>query len=214
MAHCTSCGQELAENARFCSQCGTAVGAQRMAGPQAQADTAAKASGDGQQSPEAPAGDPAARIWTGWPSRKRHVPMLALSLLLIVGGVIAGLAAPPLFAVAALGGLGLLWVAARMLCEPLATRYSLTSDRLFIRKGILRVTTDQTELIRVDDIRVRQGPLDLVFNIGNVEVIANTDATDGDTTLVGVCDPMHVAELIRTGMQNARRRRGIYVQNV
>lgn len=101
-----------------------------------------------------------------------------------------------------------------MLLEPAGLRYWLTIDRLFIRRGLLSVTTDQTELIRVDDIRVRQGLLDRLFGIGNVEVIANSDASDGDVTLIGVIDPMHVAELIRTGMQNARRRRGIYVQNV
>lgn len=221
MIHCTSCGQELADNARFCSQCGTAVGGATPPAGTAKPVTAATPSGDGQPAGVGP-GDPAQKIWTGWPSRKRHVPMLGLSLVLVLGAVIWYLAAAPsqialwipLVVMGATGLLLGLWTGSRMLSEPLTLRYWLTVDRLFIRRGVLNVTTDQMELIRVDDIRVRQNPIDLLFGIGNVEVIATSDSTDGDVTLTGVADPMRVAELIRTGMQTQRRRRGMYVANV
>ena len=56
--------------------------------------------------------------------------------------------------------------------------------------------------------------LDQLLGIGNVEVIASTDRTDGDVTLVGIAQPMKVAEMIRENMRNLRQRRGIYVENV
>ncbi len=42
----------------------------------------------------------------------------------------------------------------------LGTRYRVTSQRLFIERGILSQTVDQTELIRIDDVRIKKGIVD------------------------------------------------------
>ncbi len=48
----------------------------------------------------------------------------------------------------------------------LSRRYRLTGQRLFIEKGILSQTIDQTELIRVDDVRLRKKLVDRIFGLG------------------------------------------------
>ncbi len=148
--------------------------------------------------------------------------MLANALFLLVAPLLAMAILRPaqapvtigLLVVAGLGLLWSLWILGQMLLDPVRLRYWLTIDRLFIRRGILARTIDQTELIRVDDIRVTQGLIDQMLGIGNVEVVAPTDRTDGDITLLGVAEPMKVAEMIRENMRNLRQRRGMYIANV
>ncbi len=218
MAYCPSCGTEMPDNARFCSQCGAAMEDKRSqaahvdaeVGPERADDSAPPVSQTGLT------GNPAEPIWTGWPSRKRRIPMLALGLIVLIAPLIAA-AATGLAALLIASGLGLLWslwTIGRMLIDPINLRYWLTVDRLFIRRGVLRRTTDQTELIRVDDIRVHQGVIDRLFGTGNVEVDCESDVTDARLVLAGVDDPTHVAELVRTGMQNLRRARGMFIEKI
>jgi membrane protein YdbS with pleckstrin-like domain len=119
-----------------------------------------------------------------------------------------------LLAASGVGLLWCLWIAGQMVLEPISLRYWVTIDRLFIRRGILSRTTDQMELIRVDDIRITQGVVDQMLGIGNVEIVATTDRTDGDITLLGVAEPAKVAEIIRENMRKLRQRRGMYIENV
>jgi membrane protein YdbS with pleckstrin-like domain len=215
MAYCPSCGAQAADDARFCSQCGAAMQSKSEATPAAgQAGPASQAAPTDHQ-PAEPA-NRAEPMWTGWPCRKRHLPMLSLALIVLIApAIVAGITGVPWLLIAsALGLLWCLWVAGKMVLEPLALHYWVTIDRLFIRRGILSRTTDQMELIRVDDIRMTQGLIDQVLGIGNVEVVAATDRTDGDITLFGVAEPAKVAELIRENMRKLRQRRGMYVENV
>ena len=84
-------------------------------------------------------------------------------------------------------------------------RYRLTSQRLFMERGILSKTLDQTELIRVDDVRLHKSFFDRIFGLGSVTVIA-TDATHGNIVIPGIRDPDRVAELIRANMRTLRKK--------
>lgn len=94
----------------------------------------------------------------------------------------------------------------------LQTRYRLTSQRLFIERGILSRTMDQSELIRVDDVRMLQSFVNRVFNIGTV-LLMTTDVTDRAVAIVGVKDPVRVSELIRQQMRTLRGKT-LFVENV
>ncbi len=105
-----------------------------------------------------------------------------------------------------------LWLLVKMLWARWATGYRLTEERLFIDRGIISRTTDQTELIRIDDVRVRQGPIDRILGVGDV-IVFSTDATDGSLVVRGVKNPTMVAEHIRTHMRRLRKR-GLYVESL
>jgi len=92
------------------------------------------------------------------------------------------------------------------------TRYRLTTQRLFIERGIFARTTDQTELIRVDDVRVHQSFLDRVFGLGTVALLT-TDATDREVTVEGISECNRVAESIRSRMRQLRSR-SLFVENL
>ncbi|MBV8881242.1 MAG: PH domain-containing protein, partial [Planctomycetaceae bacterium] len=63
----------------------------------------------------------------------------------------------------------ILWT---FMIEKLSTRYRLTNYRLFKEKGILSRELNEIELVRVDDVSVRQNLLQRIFNVGVITVIA------------------------------------------
>jgi len=100
----------------------------------------------------------------------------------------------------------------RMLLKILGLKFRLTTQRLFIERGILSQTIDQTELIRVDDVRVRKSLTDRLLGLGSIEV-KSTDVTDESLTIVGIDEPESVAESIRTHMRQLRRK-SLFVENL
>lgn len=91
--------------------------------------------------------------------------------------------------------------------------YRLTTQRLFMNHGILSRVTDQLELVRVEDVRLRQGIVDRLVNTGRVEIISS-DQTDHDLTLESVADPAQVAEHVRRNVRGARGKGSLFVENV
>lgn len=91
-------------------------------------------------------------------------------------------------------------------------RYRLTSQRLFLERGILSQTVDQLELVRVDDVRINKSLLNRIFGTGTVTIMT-TDASNRNIQLVGVVRPEEVAEAVRTHVR-ASRQRSLYVENI
>lgn len=116
-----------------------------------------------------------------------------------------------IFAVLAL--LPAVWIAWQLLVAKLATRYRLTTHRLFKESGIIARSMNEIELVRVDDVSVRQNILQRIFNVGVVTVIAPTDQTEPRLELVGIENPIEVKELIR-GQVRKRRERSLHVENL
>lgn len=100
----------------------------------------------------------------------------------------------------------------RVLLPILQRRYRLTTQRLFIERGIFSQTVDQTELIRVDDVRLHKTFLDRLVGLGTVAVIS-TDATDREVVMEGIEKPEEVAEFIRTQMR-LMRRKSLFIENL
>ncbi|MCP4247898.1 MAG: PH domain-containing protein [bacterium] len=94
----------------------------------------------------------------------------------------------------------------------LGNRYRVTSQRLFIERGILSQTVDQTELIRVDDVRLHKTMIDRLFGLGSIQILG-TDTTDREIRIEGIADPETVAEAIRTNMRTLRRK-SLFVENL
>ncbi|MBX3396842.1 MAG: PH domain-containing protein [Phycisphaerae bacterium] len=92
-------------------------------------------------------------------------------------------------------------------------RYHLTTQRLFLHRGVLTRVTDQLELIRVDDVRVIQGVIDRIVNTGRIEIYSS-DATDESFTLESISAPMEVAEAIRLHVRGARSKGTLSVEQV
>ncbi len=109
-------------------------------------------------------------------------------------------------------GSGLEVLGRRTFLTIIGHRYRLTSQRLFIERGILSQTIDQTELIRVDDVRLHRSLADRLFGLGSVAILS-TDATDREVVIPGIAEPERVAEAIR-GRMRTMRRKSLFIENL
>ena len=98
----------------------------------------------------------------------------------------------------------------RILGMPLSfTRYALSEDRLFLKRGFLNVHQDEIVLYRVRVLRVSQTLWQRVFGVGTVTVIS-TDKSIPELALKNIRQPNEVKELIHEyveKMKIARRMR-------
>jgi uncharacterized membrane protein YdbT with pleckstrin-like domain len=101
----------------------------------------------------------------------------------------------------------------KLLLRIAGRRYWLTTDRLFIERGILSRTTDQTELIRVDDVRVHKTLADRIFGLGTVQVLS-TDITDRAAALEGVLGVDELAEQVRSRMRALRSKSSLFIESL
>lgn len=168
--------------------------------------------------------DPGAEteLWTGRTQWKHYAGRL---VLWVVGNILVAVLLGWLAShVGWLTARGVFWVivgiivvsgilvVGRVFIRILGLRYRLTTQRLFIERGILSRTVDQTELIRVDDVRLYKSFLDRLFGLGSVAILS-TDATDREILIEGIAEAEQVAEAIRAHMR-VLRRKSLFVENL
>lgn len=107
----------------------------------------------------------------------------------------------------------LLMILWNLMVEKISTRYRLTTHRLFKETGILSRELNEIELVRVDDVAVRQNIVQRIFNVGIVTVIAPHDQTEPRLELVGIENPIEVKEMIRNNVR-LRRKGSLNVENI
>ena len=189
----------------------------------------ARPDGEGAGPLVVPGGDGAAldprgeeELWVGRTHWKHYAGRLILWLAANVAvAVLAALAASRFewlsaagacWVVAAVLFLSGIVVVGRVVLIIVGRRYRVTSQRLFIENGILSQTVDQTELIRVDDVRIHKSLLDRILGIGTVSILS-TDSSDREVTLIGEARPEQVAEAIRKNMRSLRQK-SLFVENL
>lgn len=101
----------------------------------------------------------------------------------------------------------------RQLLIIFGVRYRLTSQRIFIDRGILSLVTDQTELIHVDDVRIRRSLIQRLCRVGTIEVASN-ESEDDSVTLESIETPEEVSEALRRSVQAIRMRKTLFVESV
>jgi uncharacterized membrane protein YdbT with pleckstrin-like domain len=90
-----------------------------------------------------------------------------------------------------------------VLLTKLSTHYRLTNQRLFVTEGVLSRTISEVELVRVDDVAVRQTLFQRVCGVGDV-LLTTTDKHGSEVAIVGIDAPVVVKELIRENVQRLR----------
>ena len=95
----------------------------------------------------------------------------------------------------------------------ISTHYTITSERLRIVEGVLGKEREDIELIRIQDIDIRQTFRERLLNLGDI-LIAGHDATRPKTILNNIKDPEAVHELIRRAILSARKKHGLVYREV
>jgi uncharacterized membrane protein YdbT with pleckstrin-like domain len=155
--------------------------------------------------------DPASEenLWSGRASWKSIIPTLLIwvvvTLVVAIGLQLIFHSVPATLTGLGLCGVLLLLLLARAAWQIWSMSYRLTSQRLFVRRGILSQTVDQTELLRVDDVRVRQTIIQRMLGLGQVEVISS-DRSDAKLVLRDILNPETVSEHVRRHTRTLQRR--------
>ena len=99
----------------------------------------------------------------------------------------------------------------RILGLPLSfTRYALSEDRLFLKRGFLNVRQDEVVLYRVRDLRVSQSLWQRIFGVGTVTVVS-TDKIIPELVLKNIRQPNEVKELIHEYVEKMKIERRMRV---
>ena len=201
---CRQCSAELPPGSVFCNRCGAS-----------QLDEPAEPFPRGSTGPNAPE----EQLWTGRYSLKAAAHLWILSLLwaaAVAGaywrfghGLRTHLADEIVLAVVLLPGVVAL---GRTLLRRLTLRYRLTNHRLFTERGLLSREHDEIELIRVDDVSVRQNVLQRLFGVGTIKVLS-TDASSPVLVMEGIASPLEVKEQLRLQVR-ARRARTTFLESL
>ena len=88
------------------------------------------------------------------------------------------------------------------------TTYTLTNQRLIIKRGMIRRFEDQIDLVRIKDLKLSIGISDRMMGIGQIEIISSDPSTPS-YKLVGVRDPRHVRDLMWQAVTDRRRALGV-----
>jgi uncharacterized membrane protein YdbT with pleckstrin-like domain len=86
----------------------------------------------------------------------------------------------------------------------ITTKYLITTQRLRIRKGLLRKHVQETRLERVQNVNYQQGVLDRILHVGTVDFdTAGTD--DSEFRFDWVNDPEQVVRAVDQAVEEARQ---------
>lgn len=81
------------------------------------------------------------------------------------------------------------------LLKRIGTSYAITSERLYIRRGLLSRSVQQTKLERVQNVNTDQSLFERILRVGTVDFdTAGTD--DSDFTFAGVANPDAVVSAV------------------
>jgi uncharacterized membrane protein YdbT with pleckstrin-like domain len=121
------------------------------------------------------------------------------ALVVVIVGLLVGSWAPAVVAAAAIAGLTLLIGYLRRI----STKYLITTQRLRIRRGILRKRVQETRLERVQNVNYQQGVLDRMLGVGTVDFdTAGTD--DSEFRFEWVNHPEEVVRAVDRAVEEAR----------
>lgn len=164
-------------------------------------------------------GDAEQQLWAGSYSGKTMAGigiLIALdSIALVVIALLLGAlgAFPVIIAVAAIIGVQVIGYFVVVFYKKLSHSYELSNQRLKHRDGILVRTSNRIELIDIDDVTYKQGPIQSMLGVGNI-MIRSSDATHPELVLQGIDKVKEVADLIDNARRAERRKRGIHIESI
>jgi hypothetical protein len=91
--------------------------------------------------------------------------------------------------------------------------YTVTNQRVRIRRGLLSRDTDDFDLVRIQDVDLTQKMTERMVDIGDITIIG-ADKSDPIVVLQNVHDPERVHEIIRQAVMEARKRQGVRYRDV
>jgi hypothetical protein len=131
-------------------------------------------------------------------------------MLVTVDALIGDLEAPAAPADASAAAEQILWSGRPFLS--VGVRYEVTDDRIVVRSGLLNITQENYELIRIQDVDFTQNVGERLANIGDI-TLRGGDASGHVLTLTNVHSPEEVHNIIRRAVAAARERHRVLLRD-
>jgi uncharacterized membrane protein YdbT with pleckstrin-like domain len=141
-------------------------------------------------------------IWEGHPTWRAMlsfhikwfaITLVAFGLLLLVRNVGVDLSYP-VIVVVLIAGIGVTVLSGWL--QRFFTQYTITTKRLTIRSGILSKTESSTNVDRIQNITVKQSPVDRIMKVGSIDFDTAGDNAGDRFSFIGVNDPQDLRERI------------------
>ncbi|TWT42675.1 PH domain-containing protein [Botrimarina hoheduenensis] len=156
-------------------------------------------------------------LWTGSYSPKAMIGAwfggAIATLVTLVVALMMGLGGKGWGITLLLIALGWLLTAGFYWYRRLSVHYTLSDQRLVHESGLLWRTVDRVELIDVDDVTYRQGPIERALGVGTI-VVSSSDRTSPELILPGIDRVREVADLIDDARRTERRSRGLHIESI
>jgi uncharacterized membrane protein YdbT with pleckstrin-like domain len=149
-------------------------------------------------------------VWTGSYSTRALAPAyMALGgwtiLMIVIASLVKG---GPWWLWFLLIAIPAVYVGGRLLYYKWTIRYRLTTQRFFHTYGLFVQRTDETELLRIDDVTLEQTIIERMVDVGTL-VIESTDKSEPKKYVRGIANPREVKEHVRSYAQQLRQGVGV-----
>ena len=88
------------------------------------------------------------------------------------------------------------------------TVYEVKNERLYIQRGLMSTSYDETLLYRITDVKLTRTLGQKIFGTGTIELCATVDH-DGHILLENIKNPIHVKELLSEAVEEARDKKKV-----
>ncbi len=88
------------------------------------------------------------------------------------------------------------------------TVYEVKNDRLYIQRGLMNTTFDETLLYRITDIKLTRSLGQKIFGTGTIELCTTVDHDD-HILLENIKNPIQVKELLSEAVEEARDKKKV-----
>lgn len=88
------------------------------------------------------------------------------------------------------------------------TKYKIQNERLYVQRGLLRTTYDETLLYRIVDLRLERSLLQKIFGTGTIRVFTKVDVA-GEILLENIKKSVEVKSYISDLVENTRRAKNV-----
>jgi len=127
-------------------------------------------------------------LWQGARSQITNWGVYLIAMLLIAGAIVGGFFFPPAWALIAVPVIWIVWVWLQTRSES----FTLTTERLRMKKGVLNQVFDEVELYRVKDVTLTRSAIQRMFGLGSVTMMTSDHGQEN------ICiDSVHSSEELR-----------------
>ncbi len=143
-------------------------------------------------------------LWQGARSQITNWGVYLLALLLIAAAIVGGFFFPFAWAAIAVPILWIVWVWLQTRSES----FTLTTERLRLKKGVLNQVFDEVELYRVKDVTLSRSALQRLFGLGTV-TMQTSDQGQENICIDSVRNSEELREQLRKQVEIIRDRKRV-----